>query len=242
MNIAFFHSGADTSLPTMFCKSARLTFGKGCNLVQISDDATPQVSDVDKVYRANEVDMDYPMLTRMRAYRDLLFDYKEPIAFFDTDILIVRPFHLNLDEKRPILCRRTFSQDAPLNTIFRNILGEVINFPEHSGLTIGSAYPFVGCFFADKNEHFLDKALAIYAELDRKYWKWFGDQVALRDASVDHLFLEVAESTIACLPEHIRDYEDVAGIHFKGNRKAAMNDFFVELIERTSADKSLIHG
>ena len=159
MKFSFFHIGNDLSMPEMFCQSAKHSLAGNCQIIQISDHNTPQTKSSDTIIRLNNLNLEYPMLARMRAYQKTLALLKEPILFFDTDMLITRGFSIDLREGSPILCRRSFNLEASLNTKFLSSFGQTIEFPEHSGELLGSYYPYLGCFFADKTTDFLDLSL-----------------------------------------------------------------------------------
>lgn len=229
MKIAFFHVGIDLSLAEMFCKSAKIALAGSCYIIQITDNNTPKAKSADSVFRLADIDPKYPMLTRMKAYRTLISELKELVLFFDTDMLIVKDFTLNLKDGQVALCRRSFGRAAPLNDKFQSVFGDLDFFPEHRNRSMDDEYPYVGCFFADSSTAFLDKALEIYLALDQRYWKWYGDQRALKEAATYFDILEVSESQIACLPERVGEKDDghTAAIHFKGrSRKILMHEYF----------------
>ena len=160
------------------------------------------------------------MFDRMVAYRDLLKAHKKPIAFFDSDILIIKRFQLDFSIG-PALCQRHFNRngkiigDSPIS-----INGKVFSYPENKNKRWGDVYPYIGCFFADKNSEFLDKAINVYKNLPKKYMHWYGDQVSLREAALTSTFCRVNEALIACLPESFPSgCPDAVALHFKGEKR-----------------------
>lgn len=228
MNIAFFFVGKDTTQAEMFCESARGAFKfDDINIVQISNYDTPKVENAHQILRLQGIAKNSMMLSRMRAYRKFLSLAKAPTVFFDTDILIVRRFKLDFS-CGTILCQREYDLDEIIGRIAVKIQGKKILFPELLGKHLGNIFPYVGCFFADKDTSFLDKAIEIYEQLDAKYHLWFGDQIALRDAASGKDISTVGESQIACDPRLFRENsEDVAALHFKGaNNKLSIRSCF----------------
>ena len=98
MNIAFFHIGENIKCPNLFCNSAKRVFqGTNSKLIQISDKDTPRMNAASHFYAlaAKDLKTEFSMLNRMIAYRNLLRELREPVAFFDTDMLITRKFSLD---------------------------------------------------------------------------------------------------------------------------------------------------
>ena len=226
MNIAFFHIGDFLDIANLFCSSAKKSFGqRKLKLIQISDKDTPKCLHADEIARFDGADIS--MFSRMQSYRLLLQQLNEPIAFFDTDILILRAFELNFS-KGPILCERIFNANKLIEGDSEIILpGRKLYFPENKNKKWKEVYPFVGCFFADSNPKFLAAAINIYKMLPTKYLEWYGDQVALREASKKFNISTIKEDKIACYPEHYRQNQSAAALHFKGiERKKYMKSFY----------------
>ena len=219
MDLAFFHIGEDLALPDLFCMSAKASFWQtGINIIQISDELTPASKHVDAVYRLKNLKCS--MFDRMKAYRGLLRVHKKPIAFFDTDILIIKRFQLDFTIG-PALCQRHFYRKENIvsdSTITLN--KQTLSYPENRSKQREDIYPYVGCFFADKNSKFLDKAINIYEKLPEKYMYRHGDQVALREAALTSSICRVNEALIACLPEfYPSGCPDAVALHFKGDKR-----------------------
>lgn len=164
MRIAFFHIGKSTVQADMFCKSVKRAFDHNVEIIQISDLETPKVEEAEKILRSKEFNKSKIMYWRMIGYRDLLKLDPGPTVFFDTDILVTKKFKINF-EGRPFLCKRSYDKNkilldhAYLNKSFK------ISFEEHKNKNLGELYPFVGCFYADKDCFFLDEAIKIYNTL-----------------------------------------------------------------------------
>ena len=81
----------------MLCASARKAFSNlNTRIIHISDLNTPQVEGSSDIFRVGDIDARKVMLMRMITYRDLLDKINEPVAFFDTDMLIIKRLHLLL--------------------------------------------------------------------------------------------------------------------------------------------------
>ena len=139
---------------------------------------TPKTKSADLILRSNKLSRDNLMLSRMIAYKDCLKFLAEPTYFFDTDILIIRKFHIDTISG-PVLCKREYNLDKKLAPYAEAFGEKKVYFDEQSGIPLGTIYPYVGCFFADKDTTFLEYALEI-CNLNSNYHQWFGDQIALR--------------------------------------------------------------
>ena len=227
MNIAFFHTGIDTSKPEMLCRSAKKIFkGEELKLIQLTDDETPKVKSANQILRIRGLKQQSIMKGRMIAYKDYLKTFQEPTVFLDTDMLITNRFSVDLS-KGPVLCKREYNLDMRLKShAYKG--GKKLIFPEHSCMKLGEIFPYVGCFFADKSEAFLEEALKIYETLDQRYKFWFGDQIALKEAASSNPFSTVSEKLVACDPLEYLEYLNPAAIlHFKGAKlKPLMKEFF----------------
>ena len=228
MNIVFFHLGINTTEPDLLCRSAKKSFqGKDLTLTQITDFDTPKVKSVDKVYRTNTATSENIMLSRVLSYREYLNANPIPTIFLDTDMLILNSFSIDFS-KGPVLCERSYSINSQIKTSFH---GEENIFSEHAGKTFGELYPFVGCFFGDTNTLFLDKVISIYQSLDIKYHRWWGDQVALREASKNSVFSTISEDIVAHNPFSFEgETEGLIALHFKGaEAKKIQESIFFDL-------------
>ena len=230
MRIAFFHIGKDISRANIFCKSARRAFGNNIEIIQISDLETPKAKEVEKVFRSKQFKKNKIMYWRMVGYRDLLKLEPEPTVFFDTDMLVMQKFQINF-EKGPFLCRRSYDREKVLQDHAYLNQSVKILFKEHKDKKLGELYPFVGCFYADKNCLFLSEAIKAYDSLDEHYQFWFGDQIALREAAKVLPFSTLPESIVACShSKYIPRQKNAIAVHFKGaGNKSLMEKIFFEM-------------
>ena len=143
-------------------------------------------------------------------------------------MLILKKFSLDFS-KGPVLCKRAYDLDVGLKTFIKKEKNNLF-FPEHSGKNLGDIYPFVGCFFADKDDTFINKAINVYDHLDQRYQYWFGDQIALREAASTNQHVAISESIVACDPlKYLEDKSPSAIFHFKGKKlKPLMKEMFSE--------------
>ena len=230
MNIAFFHTGNNTILPEMLCKSARHVFnGNDLKLTHLTDSSTSRIHSADQIFRTTWPNGVGIMNARMISYREYLSTFREPTVFLDTDMLVIKRFTLDFSNG-PILCKRSYGLNDCLKTYI--IKGKTkILFPEFERKIFGKIFPYVGCFFADKDEHFISKALGIYEKLDLRYKHWYGDQIALKEAALQEKFVSIKEKHIACNPlEYEKAKFPVAILHFKGgDQKVLMRNYFSKL-------------
>ena len=66
-------------------------------------------------------------------------------------------------------------------------------YDDYGGKKIGETYPYLGCFFADKDTLFLEKYPTFSRSL-KKYHQWFVDQISLREAAVNIKSGSIGES------------------------------------------------
>ena len=223
MIFSFFLTGSASG--DMLCKSIRHTFNSRQIIIQLSDKYTAKSKFADHVIRFDYINPQALMYSRMRAYKDCLKLVQKPIAFFDADILIVKKFILDFSSA-PFLCKRSYGCNNLLSERIK-INNNILSFPEHRGKTMKQIYPYVGCFFADKNHYFLEQALIYYKRINKKYLLWYGDQIALREVSKSFEPYPIDESLIACDPlSYQQNKLNVCGIHFKGEKYKIMGDFY----------------
>ena len=234
INIAFFHIGSNAWQAEMLCRSAKAVYrNEKIRTIQLSNYSTPKTKSADLIFRSNKLSMDNLMLSRMIAYKECLKILDEPTYFFDTDILIIRKFNIDASSG-PVLCKREYNLEvklAPFVSLFGEFGEKKIYFNEQGGIPLGKFYPYVGCFFADKETTFLEYAIEIYSNLDRNYHLWFGDQIALREAAKKFNIFTAPESKIACNPiDFSIDTQSIKALHFKGHAaKSMMNKFYLKI-------------
>ena len=239
MNIAFFHVGDNSQLPELFCQSARNAFPEPqTKIIHISDQKTKQVAGSSDILRVQGINKTQIMISRMIGYRNLLDELKEPVAFFDTDMLIIKRFNLDLSQG-PLLCERYFHKNEIIPDDSPIQWGNNIHtFPEYKGQLMNDVFPYIGCFYADSNPDFLNEAIRQYKILDEKYHFWFGDQVAIREAAKLMKINSVSEMQIACLPEFYNEQKYVLALHFKGKKRKRMIDKYFQKITSTSDNQN----
>ena len=229
MNIAYFHVGASLELPELLSQSAKKAFlGKKIKIIQLSDLETPKAKSADKLVRFKRIDGVGMQYFRLVAYKIYLQQFKEPTVFLDTDMLIAKPFSVDF-KSGPTLCRRSYKLGTQLYTSYatrkdhltdfpEDYRYEKISYPEHAGQTFGSFYPYLGCFFADKDHLFLSRCIEIYDTLGENYKNLYGDQFALREAAKELFHSTVPESIVAADPCKIDPVRDVICFRFKGEK------------------------
>ena len=91
--------------------------------------------------------------------------------------------------------------------------------------------PYNGGFLACKNFETLELIYKDYLLLNKNYFKWFGDQIAIKRAVDKKNFLTkiVNENTYNYSPRNYSDFRnDVSIYHFKGGKKEFINEFIKE--------------
>lgn len=219
LRFAFYHYGDCPVIPTILIRSLR-QHNPAAYIVQCSDKDTPKLEWVDEVFRP-EVDPNYPMLARTEAFSALPH---ETTMFLDTDMICVQPLDIEkiLGSAQAAVCVRSYGLGAKVRA-----RGYNCDLPEYRDKTYGDVYPYLGCAAITRGRprFWADCARRMRA-MPEKFWRWFGDQEAIRDTVNSGSFRVVPlhERTYACVLGKDDD-PDPAIIHFKGKvRKFAMLD------------------
>lgn len=228
----FLHVGDDPTIPELLVKSIERLIPFGTHhIVHCCDPNTPKVKGADFAY-VHDGDPSNLMTFRLEAFAGL--NMVKPAVYLDTDMLLLREIDpaAILGDADAVLCRRSLNTAIPFNHEFRGM-----DLSEYEGRTMAEVYPFLACFTITRDNRFWVEAATNLRMMDRKFWKWYGDQEALKTAWLrSELKLRaVKEADVACLPEFmglspVNPYL----MHFKGKkRKQAMIDFAVELLGDT---------
>lgn len=209
-SIVFMHVGPDVETPALMVRSVRRS-NPQARVVQVSDDASPEVEGVDEVLRRRPAH-DRTMLFRTQLFAEV--PVEAPTWFIDTDMLCHRELP-DAGDFDAALCVREFRVDALFNPDFGPE-----DFSEYAGRTMGEAFPIVGCVTLVASPGFWPAVRETFEALPAKYHQWYGDQEALRIVSGSGRFrlARLPESVFACLPEH-EGAEAPFFTHYKGNRK-----------------------
>ena len=222
MNTFVFLQVGDDPFAEMMVSSITLS-NPNSHIIQCSDPKTGKIKDVSQVFRLDS-DPTNLMTFRLEAFSKLKL--AEPAIYLDTDMLILKEIFADqfLQDTEVALCNRSFARDLLINTRFRNM-----DLSEYCNKTLGEIYPILACFTVTKSHEFWDACLTNLWGLDKKFHWWYGDQEAMRNIANGGIFSTryLAESQVACLPEHFNAHTNASCIHFKGaNRKSQMRDFY----------------
>ena len=211
MQIAFLHIGESNLEPTLLVKSVLKT-NPNSRIMQITDHATDKIDGVNEVIK---IDIDPKNIMEFKVYGFSLVDCKMPTYFLDTDMLTVG--------RLPVLTRngflkRNFDLNVEFNPYFRGL-----NFHEHEYKTLDQVYPYLSCTTFAINVNPFREMIKIFESLDFKYYRWYGDQEALRIyLSNENLkFKTLHEREYACIPQFYK-HGKCKIIHFKGSDKSQM--------------------
>mgnify|MGYP001241938364 CR=1 FL=1 len=145
IDFVFFHVG-DITQPQLLTLSIK-KFNPESKIYFITDLSTKDIEGVTKTVRL-DLDSENLMISRLEGFSKL--ELNKPAVYIDTDVLVVKPIPISLFEgKDIILCNRSFSNDALINTSFRGM-----DLSEFAGRTLGEVYPFLACFTYSKNYKF----------------------------------------------------------------------------------------
>ena len=129
MRAAFLQAGADIRLAAILVKSIR-TYHPRAEIVQCSDEASPQVPGVDEVIRGGSA------RGRLMMFRTSLFArvaVTQPTLFLDTDMIFIGTVDLEaaLGAHSVAVCTREFDRGGAFNINFRGMM-----MTEHAGKTL----------------------------------------------------------------------------------------------------------
>ena len=213
----------------MLCHSAKLAYSnESLQIIHIGDSKTNQIEGSDQLFKATDLPGEAMMYARLIAYEQAAKAIKEPLILVDTDMLITKPIQTTAWPASPVLCRRSFNNDAK-GTMKAQTPAGLINYDFAPNQNLGELFPFLGCYLEVASYDFLESARTFLSGQSRELKQWYGDQVAIKEAALEGCFViqEVAERTHACLPEKLGQapVDEVHILHFKGQRKPQMPHF-----------------
>lgn len=237
VKVAFFHIGADVSLPTLLVRSLK-KHNPDAKIVQLTDIISPRVEGTDEVHRFSG-QTDNIMLFRMECFAKL--ETTSPTWFLDTDMICLRSLDMPCpDVPGEVIgvLERKFNLEAKLP---RHANG--IDLSRYRERPIGKVFPFVGCVVFLWNSTFWTECLQEYHRLDKSLRNWWGDQEAIKRVveRKDRLYrlkslfpffapegraiIKLHETDYACLPEFESSIEKPFLLHFKGPRKNLLDAY-----------------
>lgn len=226
-DICFFHVGKRDPAPEILCESLKLAYRQRSErprLIHLKDSISPPVDGADLHLSRGYALSQQICYERFVSYLHALKSIGGPIVFLDTDMMFIRP----LEEScpffdKPLLCRREFGRKKLVRPELETSSG-VVKFPSHQGKTFDELFPVLACFLGLAGPLFMEVLNKKYELLSEDYKRWYGDQVVLRDLSLEIPCEFVGESTYACLPEMVNEVgvSNVCLVHYKGLRKTAM--------------------
>lgn len=192
-------------------------------VIQCTDDRTPEVADVTKIHRQSG-DTKNLMTFRLACFSGL--GLTGPAAYIDTDMIMIR----TLDPDRVIgdydvaVCERSFGREDTINTSFKGM-----DLSEYTNKTFGEIYPYLACFTVVRGHSFWQSCYDELQKLPEKFRYWYGDQEAIRNVVNygDYRVKMIPERIYGCLPEYLERFADAPRmLHFKGaRRKKAMLEY-----------------
>jgi len=224
----FLHIGGINDIVQMFIQSIRIT-NPNSKIIQITDTRSEKISFVDNCIRY-EGDVSNLMKFRTEAFSKIKFDDNSANIFLDSDMLIIKKINTEIlfNDFQSVLCQRFYDVDEPVNFNYMNL-----KMFENINKKLGDVWPILGCFIALKNENVFQEVNDIYDQLEKKYYKWYGDQIALK------IFYDKNKKNIKLVNEKIfanaypdENYVESYILHFKGNKKKSMKDYFNNIFKK----------
>jgi len=194
--VTFLHVGEDSRLPELMVQSV-LKAMPGVEIVQLTDEVTPQVKGTTSVIRKP---FDGMLMTfRMQHLADLKGNW----ITLDTDVLVLK-------DLRPIM-EKDF--DVALTKRTGRIMSDGIDIVAHMPYNTGVMF--------SKNHLFWENAYKALLGMPESAHKWWGDQLSVRLAAESgrYTVLELDCNTYNYTPKDADERADVYVLHFKGPRK-----------------------
>ena len=167
--IVFYWTGERLEIPCFLVKSIRLIHNQKIKIIQLSDDNTPKVENVDKIIKL-KLPKDI-MLARLKAY-SFIETLKNRTFFCDADSILLNSLQLNKFSKGIYLAKR--KKDFFLNYKYPEIYPEFIK---------KSAFDIMPFFFGGiiviEEKNIFSDLLKICKRLPSRFHRWYGDQVSL---------------------------------------------------------------
>jgi lipopolysaccharide biosynthesis glycosyltransferase len=197
MNIVFLQVGNDVIHAEKMVKSARKAC-KNAQIIQLSDEHTQIVKDVDKVVRKPYNGK--LMLFRMQHLADLRGEWVN----LDTDIIV----------KKDLADVFNLEFDVALTKRESSIV-------DTRGFDITTIMPYNAGVIFSRNHQFWIDALKSIESMNVSLQEWYGDQVAIKlVADTNHYeILELPCDVYNYTPKNAEERKDVYVYHFKGQRK-----------------------
>lgn len=167
--IVFFWKGKDIAIPKLLVQSIKLIENNKINIIQISDNHTPKVENVDKVIKLklpNDI-----MLARLKAY-SFIETLKNRTFFCDADSILLNSLQLNKFSKGIYLAKR--KKKFFLNYKYPEL------YPEFINKSAFDVMPFLfGSIIVIEEKNIFSDLLKICKRLPSRFHRWYGDQVSL---------------------------------------------------------------
>lgn len=235
--IVFFWVGQDVTTPSFLVKSVRLLHGDDAEIIQLTDQETPEIAGVTHVVR-NRLSKNL-MVARLEAYAGVEIGH-EYTFFTDADLLFIDKLTLEDSSRRDILLIRR------LNNIVVNA-----DFPEHYPEFVGKTFldvmPFLFGAIAVRNaRRFFADLLQICLRLPDRFHRWYGDQVSLLEAyKLEPTAFGFLDASVYQLPmNHVGVPDELRSLrrsgiqilHFKGrDHKKMMEPTYRNLLQVVNA-------
>jgi len=153
--------------------------GDTVEIVQLTDEKTPQVIGVTSVQRLEL--SPYIMVARLQAYSQ--YKASTDVTFFcDADSLFIKPLELNFAASDILLSKRNV--DGLINDRYPEF------YPEFTGKRLGEVMPFLFGAIATRGDqsNFFSSLLKVCLELPLRFHRWYGDQYALASMVTNNFF------------------------------------------------------
>lgn len=227
--VLFYRSSGDINIVQILVGALRAVYQSEVDIIFLTDKNTECPIGIDECIRYDFTSTSL-MKSRIEAYAS--YEPIRPSIYLDSDILpsskIDQPFLATLRGSY-VFCKRYYGLNNPFNPNFRGV-----EYTKYSGQTAGEAYPILASFSYAENNKFWRQCLKEFSSLDQSFYKWYGDQEVIKIVTAKGIFNNikfVSEQIVSKLPEDKSNAKSFF-LHFKGNRKKLMAEYFHKLINQ----------
>lgn len=225
----FYRSNGSIDVPTMLVNAVKHIYQSHAEIVFLTDQVTPCPERIDRLIRY-DFSSNSLMHSRLQAYS--WFQPQGPTIYIDCDMLPARVIDQKFIESMKGsygLCLRSYNKHALFNSSFRGL-----DFSFYKGMSLGEVFPILASFSYAEDNKLWTYCLKYFESLPAVFYKWYGDQEAMKrlyqSKELSNIRL-VEERIVSRLPED-KSEDTPLFIHFKGNRKDLMQEYYDKIITK----------
>ena len=218
MNFSFIYLyGSNTQMGEKISYSIKKNHPSS-KIIQITNFSEKKISGVDYVERFH-FSNDTIMYDFIKSQIKIIKKYG-PTVFLDADMLIIKPIDKFFSDKK--FDFSITKRSLEYNNRYINPKLHKENFPELIGKKWGDIMPYnAGIYYCNKAES-LDYMLSVFNSMSKNFYKWYGDQIALKELVKSKKFkINFFEGEVYNYTpkSSFEDFTKKKVLHFKGKTK-----------------------